>query len=132
KRYAMPLTDTAIRQAKPQAKPYKLTDERGLFLLVQPSGSKLWRFKYRHQGKEKLLALGKYPDVSLAAARKRRDAAREQVAAELDPSATRKASKRADKVAAVNTFEAVARAWWAQWRTDRTEGTASGAIRSLE
>ncbi len=54
----MPLTDTAIRQAKPQAKPYKLTDERGLFLLVQPSGSKLWRFKYRHQGKEKLLALG--------------------------------------------------------------------------
>jgi integrase len=128
----MPLTDTAIRQAKPQDKPYKLADERGLFLLVQPTGSKLWRFKYRHQGKEKLLALGKYPDVGLAAARKRRDAAREQLAADEDPGAARKATRQAAKVAADNTFEATALAWWEKWRTNRTEGTAEGAIRSLE
>lgn len=128
----MPLTDTAIRQAKPQDKPYKLTDERGLFLLVQPIGSKLWRFKYRYQGKEKLLALGKYPDVGLAAARKLRDAARERLAADEDPGATRKATRQAAKVAADNTFEATARAWWEKWRTNRTEGTADGAIRSLE
>ncbi|MCK2127998.1 tyrosine-type recombinase/integrase [Thauera aromatica] len=128
----MPLTDTAIRQAKPQDKPYKLTDERGLFLLVQPIGSKLWRFKYRYQGKEKLLALGKYPDVGLAAARKLRDAARERLAADEDPGAARKVTRQAAKVAADNTFEAAARAWWEKWRTNRTEGTADGAIRSLE
>ena len=128
----MALTDTATRQAKPQDKPYKLADERGLFLLVQPSGSKLWRFKYRYQGKEKLLALGKYPDVSLAAARKLRDAARERLAADEDPGAARKATRQAAKMAADNTFEATARAWWEKWRANRTEGTADGALRSLE
>lgn len=128
----MPLTDTAIRQAKPQEKPFKLADERGLFLLVQPAGSKLWRFKYRWQGKEKLLALGRYPDVSLASARKLRDAARERLAAGEDPSAARKATRQAAKVAADNTFEATARAWWEKWRTNHTEGTANGALRSLE
>jgi len=128
----MHLTDTAIRQAKPQDKAYKLADERGLFLLVQLTGSKLWRFKYRYQGKEKLLALGKYPDVGLAAARKLRDAARERLAAGEDPGAARKATRQAAKVAADNTFEATARAWWEKWRTNRTEGTADGAIRSLE
>lgn len=128
----MPLTDTAIRQAKAQEKPYKLADERGLFLLVQPAGSKLWRLKYRWQGKEKLLALGKYPDVSLASARKLRDAARERLAADEDPGAARKATRQAAKVAAGNTFEGVARAWWAKWKTGRTDGTADGAIRSLE
>ena len=128
----MALTDIATRQAKPQDKPYKIADERGLFLLVQPSGSKLWRFKYRYQGKEKLLALGKYPDVSLAAARKLRDAARERLAADEDPGAARKATRQAAKVAADNTFEATARAWWEKWRANRTEGTADGALRSLE
>lgn len=128
----MPLTDTAIRQAKPKDKPCKLADERGLFLLVQPTGSKLWRFKYRYEGKEKLLALGQYPAVSLAGARKLRDTAREQLAAGQDPGATRKEAKRAARVAAANSFEAVARAWWEKWRTDRTEGTADAAIRALE
>jgi len=134
----MKLSDTAIRQAKPQAKPYKMADEGGLFLLVQPisaklpGGSKLWRFKYRHQGKEKLLALGKYPDVGLAAARKLRDAARERLAADEDPGAARKAGKQAAKVAADNTFESTARAWWQKWRGARTEGTAVAAWRALE
>lgn len=128
----MPLTDMAVKQAKPKDKPYKLADDRGLFLLVQPGGSKLWRFKYRHQGKEKLLAIGKYPDIGLAAARKLRDAAREQLALEIDPGAAKKAGKRAARIAAANSFEAVARAWWQNWKGNRTEDTAGAAIRQLE
>ena len=73
----MPLTDTSIRNAKARTKPYKLGDSGGLFLLVQPSGGKLWRLKYRVDGREKKLGLGTYPEISLADARKRRDEARE-------------------------------------------------------
>lgn len=80
----MPLTDVAIRNAKPREKPYKVGDTLGLFLLVQPSGGKLWRVKYRIDGKEKKLAIGIYPQVGLAEARRRRDAARELVAAGKD------------------------------------------------
>jgi len=72
----MPLTDTAIKKAKPEAKQRKLYDERGLFLLISPKGGKWWRFKYLFGGKEKLLSLGTYPDVSLKDARERRDEAR--------------------------------------------------------
>ena len=72
----MPLTDTAIRNAKPGLKPAKLFDERGLFLLVTPAGGKWWRFRFRYDGKEKLLSLGVYPDVGLKEARNRRDDAR--------------------------------------------------------
>ena len=75
----MPLTSTTIKNAKSEAKPRKLFDERGLFLLVKPNGGKLWRFKYRFDGKEKLLSLGVYPDVSLKDARDRRDEARKLV-----------------------------------------------------
>lgn len=99
---------------------------------MQHTGSKLWRFKYRYQGKEKLLALGKYPDVGLAAARKALAAAREQLAAGIDPGAAKKEAKRAAKVAAENSFEAVARSWWKSWKADRTEGTAAAAVRALE
>src|SRR5687767_5159769 len=81
----MTLTATAVRNAKPRAKPYKMGDSLGLFLLVQPSGGKLWRMKYRIDGLEKKLGLGTYPDVGLAEARKRRDEAREQLAAGEDP-----------------------------------------------
>ena len=81
----MPLTDVAIKNAKPRDKPYKVGDTLGLFLLVQPSGGKLWRVKYRIDGKEKKLAIGIYPQVGLAEARRRRDAARELVAAGKDP-----------------------------------------------
>jgi hypothetical protein len=82
----MTLTATAVRNAKPGAKPYKMGDSLGLFLLVQPSGGKLWRMKYRIDGLEKKLGLGTYPDVGLAEARKRRDEAREKLAAGEDPS----------------------------------------------
>ncbi len=86
----MPLTDTAIKKAKQR----KLYDERGLFLLISPKGGKWWWFKYLFDGKEKLLSLGAYPDVSLKEARDRRDKARKQVAAGIDPGEHRKARKR--------------------------------------
>ncbi|WP_322056770.1 tyrosine-type recombinase/integrase [Paraburkholderia sp. J63] len=107
----MPLTDTAIRNTKPTDKPQKLFDGSGLFLLVKPSGQRYWRLKYRVAGKEKLLALGVYPDVSLAAARKKRDEAREKLAAGVDPGEAKKSDKRAARLAAINTFEAVSLAW---------------------
>lgn len=129
---SVPLTDVEIRKAKPGEKPLKLFDGNGLFLLVTPTGSKLWRWKYRIDGKEKLLALGGYPALSLAAARKLRDQAREQLTAGIDPAGARKEAKQAAKIAAASTFEAVARAWWARWKTDRTEGTAHACIRALE
>jgi hypothetical protein len=79
----MALTDTAIKQAKHGPKPTKLYDDRGLFLLLQPSGGKLWRLKYRVAGKEKKLSLGQYPDVSLKEARRKRDEARAELASGL-------------------------------------------------
>jgi len=107
----MPLTDPTIRNTKPADKPQKLFDGGGLFLLVTPAGQRYWRLKYRVAGKEKLLALGVYPDVSLAAARKKRDEAREKLAAGVDPGEAKKADKRAARLAAINTFEALALAW---------------------
>ncbi len=108
----MPLTDIAIRNAKAGDKPQKLFDGGGLFLLVTPAGQRYWRFKYRIAGKEKLLALGVYPDVSLQAARKKRDDAREKLAAGIDPGEAKKADKRAARLAAATSFEAVAREWF--------------------
>lgn len=128
----MALNDTVVRQIKPSDRPQKLTDGDGLYLLVQPAGSKLWRFDYRFLDKRKTLALGRYPDVSLKAARQALAEARTMLADGTDPGAARKDAKRSARVAAANSFEAIARAWWEKWRTDRTEGTASGAIRALE
>jgi hypothetical protein len=81
----MPLSDTAIRGAKPSAKPYKLADGGGLFVLVNPNGSRLWRLKYRVEGREKLLAIGAYPAVTLGKAREKRDAAKALLAEGVDP-----------------------------------------------
>ena len=106
----MPLTALAVRQAKPKTKPYKLFDERGLFLLVNPTGSKLWRFKYHYGRKEKQLSFGPYPDISLAQARDARSEARQELVIGIDPSSVRKARKAAFK-ADVTTFEMVAREW---------------------
>jgi hypothetical protein len=89
------LTEAAIRNAKPREKPYKIFGERGLFMLVVPTGGRLWRFRYRHGGKEKLLSLGAYPDVALRRAREKRDEARRLVADGIDPSARRQADKAA-------------------------------------
>jgi integrase len=104
----MALTDVAIRNAKPKPKPYKLGDSGGLFLLVQPAGGKLWRLKYRVDGREKKLAIGTYPEIGLSEARKRRDEARELIAAGADPSREKQQAKLRAKVNSANTFGEIA------------------------
>jgi len=113
----MPLTDVSIKNAKPDSKPLKLFDGGGLFLLIAPTGSKWWRLKYRFAGKEKLLALGVYPEVGLSAARKKRDQAREKIAAGIDPSEAKKLEKRTALLNANNSFEAVTRDWLEERKT---------------
>ena len=108
----MPLTDTAIRTAKPSEKPVKLTDERGLYLLISPNGGKWWRFDYRFDGKRYTLSMGTYPDVSLKVARERRDQARKLVADDVDPGANRKNQKSAKLERAANSFQVVALEWF--------------------
>src|SRR5256886_10454994 len=101
------LSDTRVRGAKPRERPYKLFDERGLYLLVTPTGGRLWRLRYRMGGRENLISLGTYPDVPLKRAREKRDEARRLIADDIDPSAERQA-KRA---ALLETFEGVAKEW---------------------
>ncbi|SNB45931.1 integrase arm-type DNA-binding domain-containing protein [Geobacter sp. DSM 9736] len=107
----MALTDVQAKKAQPKEKPYKLTDGEGLYLQVTPNGGKWWRFKYRIDGKEKLLSLGVYPDISLAEARERRREARNLVAHGIDPSVERKAAKAAKRELQANSFEIIAREW---------------------
>lgn len=128
----MPLTDTAIRNAKPGAKPAKLFDERGLFLIVTPAGGKWWRLRYTFGGKEKLLSLGVYPDVGLKDARERRDTARKLLADGIDPSENRKAQKSAKTERAANSFEVVAREWHAKYAPGWAEHHGNRIIRRLE
>jgi integrase len=109
----MPLTDTAIRKAKADGAVYRLFDGGGLYLEVMPSGAKYWRLKYRHTGKEKRLALGVYPAVTLAAARDGREKARALLRQGKDPSIERKADRLRTNIAAGNTFEALAEDWLA-------------------
>ncbi|MFG7077204.1 tyrosine-type recombinase/integrase [Burkholderia pseudomallei] len=113
----MPLTDTAIRNAKPADKPVRLFDGGGLYLEIAPSGGKWWRLKYRFGGKEKRYSLGVYPEVTLATARKKRDEAREKLAAGIDPGEAKKAEKRASLLAAAHSFEVVARGWMSERKT---------------
>ncbi|HEI9851331.1 TPA: tyrosine-type recombinase/integrase [Serratia marcescens] len=110
----MPLTDIKVKTVKPMDKAYKLTDGGGMYLLVKPNGSKYWRLKYRFVGKEKMLSIGVYPDVSLADARQKRDEARKILAAGGDPGEVKKADKLAQKLSTENTFEAIAREWHKQ------------------
>ena len=107
----MPLTDAKVRTIKPGPTPVKLSDGGGLHLLVQPSGSKLWRMGYRYGGKQKTLAFGQYPAVSLAAARVARDDAKRHLRSNEDPSTVNKAQQAAKKLAAASTFRAVAEEW---------------------
>lgn len=101
----MPLTDTGIRAARHGAKPIKLFDANGLFLLLQPSGGKLWRLKYRIGGKEKKFSIGRHPDVGLKEARRRRDEAREIIAAGRDPAEHKRLSEDANALRASATFQ---------------------------
>ena len=111
----MALTEVKVRNAKAVEKPVKLTDGGGMHLLIQPSGSKYWRLQYRFAGKQKMLALGVYPEISLAAARLRRDEARKLIANNIDPSEKRKSEKVEEK--GLLTFETVARDWHSSNRT---------------
>ena len=128
----MSLTDTATRGAKPRDKPYKITDERGLFLLVAPSGGKWWRLRYRFEGREKLLSLGTYPDVTLRQARERRDEARRLIARGIDPSADRKAQQRIRAQHATDHFEAIAREWFARFSPSWAPAHSERVLRRLE
>lgn len=126
------LTDTAIRKAKVAGKPLKLFDGGGLFILVAPTGGKLWRLKYRFAGKEKLLSLGSYPEVSLADARLARDEARKLLHEGTDPSAKRQAEKAARAAMVGNCFETVAREWHAKFADTWAPSHAERLIRLLE
>ena len=110
----VPLTDTRIRNAKPSAKPVKLTDGGGLYLEVRPNGPKLWRYRYRIAGKENIFAIGDHPTVSLADARQQRQDARKLVNKGIHPSHHRRAERLATRADNANTFEAVAREWIAK------------------
>lgn len=102
------LTDTAIRKAKPKDKPYKVSDSQGLYLLVNPRGSKLWRVKYRINGVERKLAIGSYPEITLAEARSARDAARRQLAHSIDPNFVKRQARIDAGIRASNSFSSVA------------------------
>lgn len=128
----MPLTEIAVRNAKPKDKPYRLADEKGMYLEVHANGRKYWRQKYRIEGKEKRLALGVYPEVSLADARRKRDEARKLIAEGTDPGEVRKAAKDEAALADGRTFEAVARAWHTDRSHDLVQDYADKIIRSLE
>ena len=124
------LTPSAVANAKPQAKPYKLRAERAMYLLVQPSGSKWWRFDYRRPGtgQRNTLSLGTYPDVSLKQARERREAARKLLADGIDPASKRQAERSAD----AESFEAIAREWHRKHSARWTEIYATNLLRRLE
>ena len=128
----MPLTDTAIRNAKPAEKARKMFDGGGLYLEVAPRGGKWWRLKYRFGGKEKRLSLGVYPAVSLKDARERRDDARKLLANDIDPSENRKAKNAAKVERASNSFKVVAREWFAKHSANWSANHADRIIRRLE
>ncbi|EAO5287069.1 integrase arm-type DNA-binding domain-containing protein [Salmonella enterica] len=125
----MSLTDAKIRAAKPDEKPYKLADSGNMFLLVHPNGSRYWRLRYRFQGKEKTLALGVYPDISLSDAREKRDAARKMIAEGIDPCEQKRANKYLPDTA--QTFETVAQQWH---RSNKkwSESHSEKVLKSLE
>ena len=119
----MPLTDTAVKNAKKKDKMYRVADEKGLCLEVTPSGGKLWRYRYRFNDRANMLAMGQYPEIGLKQARERRDEARKLLANGIDPSEARKEEKAAKLALTENTFENVAREWFEAWREDKSETT---------
>lgn len=128
----MKLTIKAIRQAESRSKPYKISDGHGLFLLVNPNGSRWWRMAYRFGGKQKTLSMGVWPDVSLAEARERLADARRALRDGIDPSELRKAARAASVELTENQFGAVAAAWLAKGATDWSPATLQQTTRRLE
>ncbi len=128
----MPLKDVTCRNAKPKEKAYKLSDEKGLYLFIKPNGSKLWHLKYRFLGKEKILSIGIYPDVSLSDARNARDKARKLLADNIDPGLAKQVAKRSAKEAAENSFEMIAREWYLKFASKWTPSHGERILRRLE
>lgn len=128
----MPLSDTAIRAAKPKEKTYLMTDGEGMYLEITPSGGKWWRFKYRFDGKQKRISLGTYPDTGLKEAREKRQEARRQLAAGIDPGESRKAQKAAGAEDNPNSFEVIAREWYGRQASSWVPSHAEKIISRLE
>jgi len=128
----MALSDAQSRAAKPKSKPYKLFDTGGLYLLVTPAGGKLWRLKYRFDGKEKLLAIGAFPEVGISDARKKRNTAREKLDDGIDPAAERKEKKRASATPSSLSFKAVALEWHENRKHEWTAAYAEQILSRLE
>lgn len=125
----MPLSDIQVRNLKSRGKAYKVSDFEGLFVLVKTNGSKLWQFKYRMDGKERLLSIGVYPDVSLAQARKAKDVARSNVAEGIDPSEAKQEEKRLRLEARGQTFEKIGAAFLEK---QRKEGKSAATLSKTE
>lgn len=128
----LPLSDAQVSKAKPTEKDYKLSDGAGLHLLVTTTGGKLWRFQYRFDGKQKLLALGQYPQISLANARKRREEARTLLANGQDPGEAKKAARKAASIKDASSFELIAREWYGKNEPVWSPGHALTVICRLE
>lgn len=128
----MKLNDVAVRKAKPEAKSYKMADGGGMYLEVMPNGSKYWRLKYRFNGKEKRLAFGVYPTVSLSMARDRLAEAKKLLASDIDPGENKKATKQSKQTNATNSFEVVSREWAALHMADKSESHQLRTLRRLE
>lgn len=128
----MALTDTEVRKARAAEKPYRLSDAGSLYLWVTPAGGKLWRWAYKHNGKEKLMSFGKYPDVPLALARERHAEARKLLASGFDPMGQRKAAKTAGKHAAESSFRAMAGLWFEHWKTEKSAQHVDATRRRME
>ena len=124
----MALTDTEIRKTRAKSNAYRMSDGGGLYLLLTPAGGKLWRWKYRFDGREKLMTFGSYPDVSLSLARERHAAARKLLATGTDPMAERKA----EKAAAEDSFQSVARVWMEHWQDGKSPRHAAYVKRRME
>ncbi len=128
----MALTNIQIRNAKPQGTPYKLSDEKGMYLLVTSSGGKLWRMDYRFSGLRKTLAIGAYPEIGLAEARDFREQARKLLANDTDPSDVKRIDKQQREIISANSFEAVARDWFDRHLSQKAETTKAKVISRIE
>jgi len=126
------LTDMKIRRSKAGERPYRLSDGRGLSLLVTTAGGKSWRWKYRYEGVEKLMVLGSYPDVPLALARERHAEARRLLATGVDPMAQRKAAKTAEKLASESSFRSIAGLWFDHWKAQKSAQHVDATRRRME
>jgi integrase len=127
----MALRDTAIKRARANDRPYRMSDGGGLFLWITPAGGKLWRWKYRHEGLEKLMSFGKYPDVTLTVAREKHGEARKLLATGSDPMVRRKTEKMAERVASENAFASVAAQWMEHWQDGKSPRHVDSTRRRL-